>query len=98
TSSASACARPRNRRARKTARPNRTRLHRGMPMETCAPKAKVLGPAAAYLGAVALCLACLTWLTQLWKVDLSFPFDYTRDALFTQLLVSTVHETGWYLH
>jgi len=53
---------------------------------------------AAYLAAVALCLACLTWLTRLWKLDLSIPFSYSRDALIVQLWVHSVHETGWYLH
>jgi phosphoglycerol transferase len=51
-----------------------------------------------YLAALLLCLACLTWLTRLWKLDLAVPFNYSRDALAVQLFVHSVHETGWYLH
>lgn len=62
------------------------------------PRFQFLRVVAPYILAVALCLACLVWLTRFWKLDLTVPFSYSRDALIVQLWVHSVHETGWYLH
>jgi phosphoglycerol transferase len=67
-------------------------------LETLASRSSVQRAVGEYLLAVALCLVCLAWLARFWKLDLTIPFSYSRDALIVQLWVHSVHETGWYLH
>jgi phosphoglycerol transferase len=47
---------------------------------------------------VALCLAALAVFLDLSHAELRVPFQYEKDALFTQLWVKTLVENGWYLH
>jgi phosphoglycerol transferase len=53
---------------------------------------------AAYLLAVALCVALVAFLMRLWRADLAIPFHYSGDSLFIQMLVKGTLDNGWYLH
>jgi|GEM_PF-203185 len=54
---------------------------------------------APYFAACLLCLFILTWVMNLWKLDLSVPLQYPHegDALLTKLLVKGIADNGWYL-
>ena len=54
--------------------------------------------AAGYALAVVLAVAILSNLMRLEHVDVTLPFGYDGDALFTQVQVRSVLEHGWYLH
>ncbi|HMC89610.1 MAG TPA: hypothetical protein VKI17_08675, partial [Gemmataceae bacterium] len=51
-----------------------------------------------YGSALALCLAIMTWSLRLWRADISVPFSYKGDGLFTLLWIKGIIDNGWYLH
>jgi len=51
---------------------------------------------AVYLSAALVTAALTTIALQLWRADLSVPFNYSGDALATAAHFKTVIETGWY--
>jgi phosphoglycerol transferase len=53
---------------------------------------------AIYLTAVGACLILQIVVLQLWKADLTVPFDYHGDGIWTQTWVKGIIEYGWYLH
>jgi len=50
----------------------------------------------AYFFAVFLCLVILTWVMELWRADLSFPFYQDLDANFFQMVIKGMMDNGWY--
>lgn len=52
----------------------------------------------AYVTAVAICSIILIWVTKLWIADLSIPFSYIGDSIFTGVLVKGLIDNGWYLN
>lgn len=51
---------------------------------------------AAYVLAITLSLAILTWIMQLWRADLSIPFYQDWDANFFQMTIKGMMDNGWY--
>jgi len=51
-----------------------------------------------YIGTIALCLLVLALVMKLWKADLSIPFAYGGDALFSSMLIKGMIDNGWFLH
>lgn len=52
---------------------------------------------AAYAGAVIACIVILTCVYELWRADVTIPFKYTGDAVFTLTMAKGAVENGWYL-
>ncbi len=50
-----------------------------------------------HLIVIALCVAILTWAMQLWRIDLSIPFSYEWDGVFTGMLIKSIIDNGWFL-
>lgn len=51
----------------------------------------------AYAAAVALCLAILIWVMELWNANLHIPFSYSGDALFSGMSIKGMIDNGWFL-
>jgi phosphoglycerol transferase len=53
-------------------------------------------PRAPYVASTLLCAGVLTVVLQLWNAELRAPLDPRGDAIFSQLFVKNLLETGWY--
>jgi phosphoglycerol transferase len=68
--------------------------------DTLSPGRIDIAAIGAYAGAVALCVAILVWVLNLWNADLAIPFSYLQggDAFSHSSLVKGLIENNWYLH
>lgn len=59
------------------------------------PRSLVLPPSLALALQFLLTLGCLTWLLQLWQLDLRVPFNYWGDSIFELMLAKSIADGGW---
>jgi phosphoglycerol transferase len=59
---------------------------------------KLYSNAAVYCAGALLSLVGMTLVLQLWKADLSIPFQYRGDAIAIEALAKTGIDESWYLH
>ncbi|HMK45720.1 MAG TPA: hypothetical protein VK436_03755 [Methanocella sp.] len=52
---------------------------------------------AIYAMAIVACVLFLAWTVDLWGKDLSLPFSYDSDAIWTYTTIKTIQTAGWYL-
>jgi phosphoglycerol transferase len=65
-------------------------------MQAQVPQKTVLRTVGAYAGAAGLCVAILTCVLRLWRMDFTMPLVYLVDALAGLSFVKGTIESGWY--